>query len=61
MTWGLENLNVKWMMWNHKLARAIWNQWWVWPKQSKLTYKQTGIETKFIQIIRHSTRVNVEI
>lgn len=24
---GLENLNVKWMMWNHKLARAIWNQW----------------------------------
>ena len=35
---GLENLNVKWMMWNHKLARAIWNQWWS-ELVNKLQYK----------------------
>ena len=35
---GLENLNIKWMMWNHKLAKAIWNQWWS-NLISKITYK----------------------
>ena len=34
----LENLNVKWMVQNHKLARVISNQWWS-DLVSKIKYK----------------------
>ncbi len=35
---GLENLNVKWMVKNHKLAKAISNQWWS-DLVTKIKYK----------------------
>jgi len=35
---GLENLNVRWMMKNHKLAKAIANQWWS-DLVNKIKYK----------------------
>lgn len=35
---GLENLNVKWMMANRRLSKAIWNQGWS-DFVTKLTYK----------------------
>lgn len=47
----LENLNVKWMMWNHKLARAIWNQWWS-DLVNKLTYKADWYWKQVHQISR---------
>jgi putative transposase len=48
---GLENLNVKWMMWNHKLAKAIWNQWWS-DLVNKLTYKSDWYWKQVHQISR---------
>jgi len=47
----LENLNVKWMMWNHKLARTIWNQWWS-DLVSKLQYKSDWYWKQVHQISR---------
>lgn len=35
---GLENLNIKWMVKNHKLANAISNQW-RWDLVNKIKYK----------------------
>lgn len=48
---GLENLNVKGMMTNHKLAKAIWNQWWA-DLVSKLKYKSDCYWKQVHQISR---------
>ena len=48
----LEDLNVKWMMKNHKLAKSIWEVWW-WMFKSFLTYKAEWYWRKVIIIDRY--------
>ena len=48
----LEDLNVKWMMKNHKLAKAIWEVWWG-MFTSFLTYKAEWYWRKVIIIDRY--------
>lgn len=47
----LENLNVKWMMKNHKLTKSIWSQWW-YDLVTKLTYKSDRYWKQVHQISR---------
>lgn len=47
----LENLNIKWMMSNHKLAKSIWNQWWS-DLVNKLTYKSDWYWKQVLKISR---------
>ena len=47
----LEDLNVKWMMKNHKLAKSIWEVWW-WMFTSFLQYKAEWYWRKLIIIDR---------
>ena len=48
----LEDLNVKWMMKNHKLAKSIWEVWW-WMFTSFLQYKAEWYWRKVIIIDRY--------
>jgi len=48
---GLENLCVKGMVWNHKLAKAIWNQWWS-DLVNKIKYKSDWYWKQVHQISR---------
>ena len=47
----LEDLNVKWMMKNHKLAKAIWEVWW-WMFINFLNYKAEWHGRKVVVIDR---------
>ena len=48
----LEDLNVKWMMKNHKLAKSIWEVWW-WMFKNYLSYKAEWHWRKLIIIDRY--------